>query len=205
MRLPILTALFTLALAPAANAELYRWVDKDGRVVYSDIPPPMDTKSEAKPRVKDTSDGTTLPYATQIAAKKYPVTLYSNECGEPCAQAKALLAKRGVPYALKNPETSEGLGNELKKLIGSLEVPVLVVGKDQPLRGFLESGWNSVLDTAGYPKGNAGVRGELVKDAAKEEEKVKALASAKPAPAAPPVAKTGPYAEVEPAVPSKKR
>lgn len=29
-----------LALAPAALAQLYKWVDKDGRVTYSDQPPP---------------------------------------------------------------------------------------------------------------------------------------------------------------------
>jgi hypothetical protein len=29
-----------LVLAPAALAQLYKWVDKDGRVTYSDQPPP---------------------------------------------------------------------------------------------------------------------------------------------------------------------
>jgi len=33
-----------LAFAAAASAQLYRWVDKDGRVRYSDTPPPAGTK-----------------------------------------------------------------------------------------------------------------------------------------------------------------
>jgi hypothetical protein len=38
MRHLILVA-FALALAPAASAQLYKYVDKDGKTVYSDTPP----------------------------------------------------------------------------------------------------------------------------------------------------------------------
>ena len=31
---------FVLAATPAAMAQLYKWVDKDGRTIYSDQPPP---------------------------------------------------------------------------------------------------------------------------------------------------------------------
>jgi hypothetical protein len=36
----IALALIALALAPLAGAQLYKWVDKDGKVHYSDQPPP---------------------------------------------------------------------------------------------------------------------------------------------------------------------
>ena len=36
----ILALAFALAASFAANAQLYKWVDKDGRVTYSDQPPP---------------------------------------------------------------------------------------------------------------------------------------------------------------------
>ncbi len=40
-------ALALVALAgPAAAAEMYKWVDANGRVVYSDQPPPANVKSE---------------------------------------------------------------------------------------------------------------------------------------------------------------
>ncbi len=36
----ILLLAFVVAASPAALAQLYKWVDKDGRVTYSDQPPP---------------------------------------------------------------------------------------------------------------------------------------------------------------------
>jgi hypothetical protein len=41
----VLAAALALAAAPA-SAAMYKWVDKNGRVVYSDQPPPPDVKSE---------------------------------------------------------------------------------------------------------------------------------------------------------------
>jgi uncharacterized protein DUF4124 len=35
-----------LAVAPLASAQLYKYVDKDGKTVYTDQPPPANTKAE---------------------------------------------------------------------------------------------------------------------------------------------------------------
>jgi hypothetical protein len=40
---------------------------------------------------------------------------------------------------------------ELKKLAGAVEVPVIVVGKTHQ-KGFEAGSWDSLLDSAGYPK-----------------------------------------------------
>ena len=46
MRLRIL--LLSLLMLPAlASAEIYKWKDKDGKVRYSDVPPPSNVKQEA--------------------------------------------------------------------------------------------------------------------------------------------------------------
>ena len=39
-------ALVVLALAPLASAQLYKWVDKDGKVHYSDQPPPAQASKQ---------------------------------------------------------------------------------------------------------------------------------------------------------------
>lgn len=39
-----------IALAGAAHAQLYKWVDKDGRVQYGDYPPPGVKATALKPR-----------------------------------------------------------------------------------------------------------------------------------------------------------
>ena len=45
-RLPMLIA--ALALTLSAQAQVYKWVDKDGKVIYSDKPPPTDKGKELK-------------------------------------------------------------------------------------------------------------------------------------------------------------
>jgi glutaredoxin len=164
MKLAVWILGLTFAGLGTAQADLYRYLDKDGRITYSDVPPPADAKQVEKRKLADrVEEEDQLPYATQIAAKKYPVTLYSSDCGEPCAKAKALLAKRGIPYALRNPEASLQDAEALRKLVGALEVPTITIGKDKPFKGFEEGAWNSALDAAGYPQNNVGVKGNLVK------------------------------------------
>jgi len=87
-----------------------------------------------------------------MAMKKSPVTLFvGSDCGEPCANGRDLLAKRGVPFSERDAQGNAEAAEELKKLVGGLEVPVLVVG-DIKVKGYEQGQWNSALDSAGYPK-----------------------------------------------------
>ena len=76
------------------------------------------------------------------------MTLWVFDCGEPCNDARAHLAKRGVPYTERNAQKE---GEALKKLAGSTDVPLLLVGSKQ-LKGYLASDWDAALDAAGYPR-----------------------------------------------------
>lgn len=147
----LLVSLFALACT-AAHADLYRWVDADGNVHYSDDPPPANIKQLEKKKVnggKPTEEP--LPYALQQAVKNFPVTLYASQCGAGCTDARELLAKRGVPYT-EQDATNDVVQAELKKLTGgAIEVPVLKVGRDVT-KGFEAGKWNNVLDAAGYPQ-----------------------------------------------------
>jgi len=140
-----------ISSAAAAQADTYKWVDPDGRVHYSDHPPPPGvTKSEVK-RLGDKPGDVPIPYVLQQAMKNFPVTLFVYDCGEGCSKALDLLVKRGVPHTSKDP-TAPGMREELKKVTGGDEVaPVLQVGR-RVLRGFEEEAWNAALDNAGYPK-----------------------------------------------------
>ena len=136
----------------AAQADFYRWVDADGKVQYSDQPPPANIKKVEKIKAAGGKPvEAPLPYALQQAVTNFPVTLYSSACGEACTRASELLAKRGVPYT-EMDATDPAAQEELKKLAGGrLEVPFLKVGPDV-LRGFEEGKWNTSLDAAGYPQ-----------------------------------------------------
>lgn len=155
---------FAIVATPAV-AELYKWIGADGKINYSDTPPPANAKRVEKKRLNDrVTQGDGLDFATRNAAKKYPVVLFVTDCGTPCDQARALLAKRGVPHSEKNPEKNLADGQELKKLTGTLEVPDLQVGKDKPIKGFNEASWNAALDAAGYPKSAAPLKSNTAKD-----------------------------------------
>lgn len=140
-----------LACSPA-QAEIYRWTDKNGVVHYGDNPPP--TANTSSPRLSNNQvDVEQLPYAMREAAKSAPITLYvSAECGQICADARQLLSKRKAPFSEKIIASPEEVA-ALKKLTHSetVRVPVLVVGFS-PTVGFEAGAWQRALDTAGYPK-----------------------------------------------------
>jgi glutaredoxin len=146
----ILLGMFMLAASGTLlAAQLYRWVDEKGNVEYRDTPPPASaTKVETRSISSGTVETSALPFSVQQAARNFPVTLWNSSCGAPCDQARAHLARRGVPHTEKNPQSDI---EAFQKLTGGLDVPVIYVGSNR-IKGYLESEWDSALDIAGYPK-----------------------------------------------------
>jgi len=148
----IACCLALLATVAVAQTNVYRWVDKDGKTHFSDTPPPADAKSSSQKRVGGGYVDQEYPYATQQAMKRNPVTLYTApSCGEACTSGRELLSKRGVPFSERDAQASAEAQEALKKLVGGLEVPVLVVG-ESTLKGYEQGQWQSALDSAGYPR-----------------------------------------------------
>lgn len=151
--------LWSLALAAGAACigaagagELYRWVDENGRVHYTDQPPPAQARGAERKRLGDKPTDATLPYALKEAVRNFPVTLYSAEgCGEGCKQAVAYLTRRGVPFTEKDARNADNAKAVMAITGGKLEVPLLAVGRNT-LRGYEEGTWASTLDSAGYPR-----------------------------------------------------
>lgn len=136
----------------AAQQQVFRYVDKNGRVVYTDTAPPTGASSIQQKKLGGNFIETSEPsYALQSAQKRNPVTLYSGDCGTSCEQARALLNRRGVPHRDINPSTPEE-AEKMKQITGDLQVPVLVVGSATMLKGFDEASWQAALDQASYPK-----------------------------------------------------
>jgi glutaredoxin len=156
MRIVLVAGIALAVSCTGVSAQMYRWVDKDGRTHYTQDPPPADAKSVEKKPMGGGS-GTAgamsyrdLPYASQDAARKYPVTLYTTpDCGEPCDQARALLVRRVVPFREISMQRQQDFDN-LKAIAGGTRVPYIIVGSQKQL-GFQEEMYNALLDTAGYP------------------------------------------------------
>ncbi len=149
----IVAALVAAPAFLAAQQTIYRWVDKDGKVVFSDTPPPKEITTSSQKRVGGGyATEVQLPYATQLAMQRNPVTLYTGgDCGSVCEQGRTLLSKRGIPFSERDAGSDPAAAEAVEKAFGERVVPVLVVGESK-LKGFDESAWQSTLDTAGYPR-----------------------------------------------------
>lgn len=144
-----------MALSFSASAQpLYKWVDKSGKVHYSDQPPPKEIKKVDQPRLgTSTIETSGLSYGAQKAAQDFPVTLFTSaDCKAECDNARAFLRKRGIPFA-ENVVASPDEATAFKKRFGSDNVflPSMTVGS-QKQQGFEEGAWNGLLDDAGYPR-----------------------------------------------------
>ncbi len=144
------------ALAAQAAAPLYKVVEPDGRVTYTDRPAPNAsgrvTAVGSDPAAAAPADDslTVLPTALRAVATRFPVTLYATTDCAPCEQARTLLRQRGVPYRERLASTDADR-EAWPRVVGSMEAPALAVG-GQMLRGYAPDDWSSYLDAAGYPR-----------------------------------------------------
>lgn len=145
-------SLLLLLCAAGANAQLYKWTGPDGKVTYSDTPPPktasrVETKSLASGSV-NTSD---FPFELAEATRNHPVTLYTTQNCVPCDDGRKLLSERGIPFSEKTVNTADD-AKQFRQVAGAdAQMPFLTVGRSKE-RGFEASAWNTALTVAGYPE-----------------------------------------------------
>ncbi|HKW39463.1 MAG TPA: glutaredoxin family protein [Burkholderiales bacterium] len=166
MRAYLIAAACLWIAAGNAAGQLYRWVDDQGGVHYTQTPPPPRAKDVQRKNFRSggTAGSVDLPYATQLAAKNYPVTLYTQpDCGAPCDDARGVLVKRSVPFR-EVSVLGQAEVDEVKRISGGLKLPLLVVGSQSQV-GFQEGSINGLLDTAGYPRSGQRIPVETLRKA----------------------------------------
>lgn len=155
MRPPRLSALVAVALLSALAgpvAAQFKWVGPDGKVTYSDLPPPAGVQSaSALPSSGPRTDDGALPAALRAAASRHPVTLYGTPDCMPCQQARAHLTKRGIPFAEKTVSSTADAAAFKRSGFADNSFPALGVGRARSV-GFESNEWDRLLDAAGYPK-----------------------------------------------------
>jgi glutaredoxin len=147
-----LTLLAASFYSPLSQAQqVYRIVGPDGKVTFSDQPPPA--ASNAKVNAATPGGGAAasagLPFELRQVSAKYPVTLYTGaNCGS-CSAARTMLTNRGVPFSERTVTTNDDI-QALQRLSGDATVPFATIGGQQ-LKGFSDSEWTQFLNAAGYP------------------------------------------------------
>jgi len=144
----------TLASTTVQAQTLYRIVDPDGRITFSDKPPA--TAAKVTPLSADGKDAgaanASLPYELRQVASRYPVTLFTGKECAPCDEGRTLLRSRGIPFTEKTITTFED-AESLKRLADTTSLPLLTIGSQQ-IKGYSSPEWTQYLNAAGYPETN---------------------------------------------------
>ncbi len=139
-----------LVASMSASAGVYKWTDAQGRVHYSDDPPPEAKAQQIKVKISSIQGPAVVSTIRDTSATKAKdkVRIYTAVwCGY-CKRAKAHLAAKGVPYDELDVETSERGRSEFAQLSGR-GVPVILVGS-QRMDGFDANGLDAMLAGAGW-------------------------------------------------------
>ncbi|WP_228124566.1 glutaredoxin family protein [Glaciimonas soli] len=145
-------ACLLMTFTATANAQqLFKTVNADGKITYSDTPPVAGkVVTQNVGNANQGNDTSGLPYELAQAAKNFPVTLYSADKCAPCNEGRQLLQSRGIPFTEKTVNR-DGDVAALKEINGNSQIPLLLIGREK-VNGFSSSDWSSALTTAGYPK-----------------------------------------------------
>lgn len=143
------------AHAQAPASALYKIVEPDGRITYTDRPvangpgrvTPVNDKAGSV-LLDDTTAALPLPLRT--AAARFPVTLFAATDCVPCERGRDFLRQRGVPFSERLASTDADR-EAWQRVVGAPEAPALAIGA-QMLRGFSPEAWAEYLDAAGYPR-----------------------------------------------------
>ena len=142
-----------LTLFPdSAHAQLYKWAGADGKINYSDTPPPPGAKQMGTKASGGESVSVPLPFDLAAAVAQNPVTLYTSPTCAPCDEGRNLLKTNGIPFSEKTVNTNDDL-ERLKQVGGATQLPLLVI-RSTKFRGFEGTEWRTALTSAGYPETN---------------------------------------------------
>ena len=121
----------------ASWAEIYRWVDENGKVHFSDKPSRSHSSQEVKLRI-NTYEGVTYDTSSIDVGRKKVVMYSASWCGV-CKKAKRYFAEKGIKYTEYDVENNAEAKLAFKKL-GGKGVPIILVGR-QRMNGFSVDGF----------------------------------------------------------------
>jgi len=154
--LSLLSVIGIASVSTPAQAQMYKWVGADGKVVYSSTPPPANAKKLVSKSMEGggaQQSNVKFPPELDIAVRKNPVTLYTAAANTPCApcnEARTLLKQNGIPFAEKTVKTKEDI-DKLKQVSGDTQLPALLISRAK-FSGYDSVDWRTALSTAGYPE-----------------------------------------------------
>ena len=148
----LLLPLLVLGLALSAHAEIYRWVDDQGKVHFGDAPKTDDAqKVEVRVQTIKTVKVDYLDeWVLELAPRPASVVMYSAPWCGVCKRAAAYFKAKGINYTDKDIDASKAYADEFRRL-GGRGVPLLLVG-DKKMSGFSQQRFDALYQSQLKPR-----------------------------------------------------
>lgn len=134
-RRTLYAVIWLLFLPVSADAgEVYKWRDAQGKLHFSDQPPPDQAVEQVRLRSINTIKATSVSILEEPLQDTPDVILYSAEWCGACRTAKRYFRQKGIAYKEYDVEKSRRGKQDYQRLKGR-GVPIILVGK-QRMDGF---------------------------------------------------------------------
>lgn len=147
-----------LTIPSLSDAAIYKWVDKNGTVHFTDSPPPSGSNAKEinpepnrlegygkVPENRPAPRGRALPQATKIAHADLPIVelFVTSWCGY-CKKAEAYFKKRKIPFVKYDIEKDRQAARRKASLTQSRGVPFVLIG-EVGIPGYSEEAFDRAL------------------------------------------------------------
>lgn len=132
----ILLSVFLIGLA---EAEIFRWMDENGKVHFSDKPPKTHSAESIKLKI---NTYTAVSYDTSNVDVGKKVIMYSAKWCGVCKKASTYFKQKGIKYTEYDIDRSS-IGKSQFKKLGGKGVPIILVGKHR-MNGFSVAGFEKL-------------------------------------------------------------
>ena len=137
-----------LASIPVSAQQIHRWVDADGRVQYSDKPPPGVASKPVEARINSYGGTPVVSGTSSPVASRPEIKMFATDWCPYCRRAQSFFARQGISYTHIDVEKSDA-GHAEYRSLGGRGVPLIMVGT-QRMNGFSEERLAQMLKAAGY-------------------------------------------------------
>ena len=130
-----------------SHADIFRWVDEQGRIHFTDKPPPQAESQSVRLRINSFTSPSIEPFQfdESLISKRVvtpDVIMYSTSwCGY-CKQARRYFNQKQIAFTEYDVEKTDKGKQDFKRL-GGKGVPVILVG-DQRLNGFSKRAFEQI-------------------------------------------------------------
>ncbi|VAW90346.1 hypothetical protein MNBD_GAMMA17-445 [hydrothermal vent metagenome] len=141
IKVSCLLAVMCFFMASPVAAEIFKWMDDNGKVHFGDRPPAERKVEKVNVKINSYSSVEIVPFEASVSRniRRGKVVMYSTVwCGY-CKKARRYFRENNIPFQEYDTETSNRGKADYQRLKGT-GVPIILVGEKR-MNGFSPSGF----------------------------------------------------------------